>query len=79
MTKRPFYLYLPGILALLAILAMLALGGCRKGPHVEPTTVTIYQTKFKCDYSDSVLKADRTVALCDTQAECNAICAGLPR
>ena len=33
MTKRPFYLYLPGIFAPLAILAMLLLGGCRKGPR----------------------------------------------
>lgn len=59
------------------VLLALALSGCSKGPHVSVQPV--YVTKYACWYSDSVFRADRRVAICDTEAECNAICEKLPK
>ncbi len=69
--------YSPVILAALGLMLMLLLGGCRRGPHVD--TVEVNVTKYRCKTSASRWVGEQTVALCDSQAECNAICAGLPR
>lgn len=61
--------------ALLALLALAAAPACRKGPHVDVTTVTTTATKYRCSYSESVWQSDRTLAICDTAEECVKACA----
>ena len=56
----------------------LFLGGCSKGPHVASSQECgAYKVKYRCDYSNSVWQTNRTIAICDTQEECNKICATL--
>lgn len=57
------------------ILFCLLLAGCslNVGPHVRATQILV--TKYVCEYSDSYTSQDRTLAYCDTQQECNEICA----
>ena len=50
---------------------------CSKGPHVDSYSQASYTLKYACYYSDSVFKTNRRIAICDTEAECNQICAKL--
>lgn len=54
------------------IFACLLFAGCSKGPHVSMKTM--YMSKYVCYYSDSVWKADRVLAMCETEQECNEVC-----
>lgn len=51
---------------------VLALPACSKGSHVETKQVMI--TKYSCQFSPSIWQADRRIALCETESECNKIC-----
>lgn len=54
------------------LLATLSLAACRKGPHV--TVIHVQTSAFACEFSDSYLAMDRTVAICQTAQECSKIC-----
>lgn len=59
------------------IIFCLALPSCSKGPHVDAYQIAV--TKYACKYSPSIFRSDRNVAVCDTQEECNKVCATLPQ
>ena len=59
---------------LLVVLA-LAFTGCYSGPHIS--TLTRSQTKPDCEFSPSIWRTTRIVAVCDTFEECNKICNNL--
>jgi len=63
--------------AALLVIMLLFLVSCSKGPHVDIYQRTMVQ--YACYYSDSIWKADRRVAICPTEQECNEICSKLPR
>lgn len=56
------------------MLFALLLSGCtlNVGPHV--TTEALQITKYACQYSDHWFSWNRTIALCNTAEQCNAIC-----
>jgi hypothetical protein len=55
----------------------LAVASCSKGPHVD--TFHRDSVKYACYYSPSIWQAQRTIAICETEKECNDICAKLPQ
>lgn len=64
------------------LLALLLAGcSCNVGPHVGTETIIQPNTlKYTCKVSDHWYTWDRVLAYCDTQKECNDICAAtVPR
>lgn len=58
---------------ILMFLSFFLLQGCTLGYHVGYTMISM--TKFQCRYSPSIFIADRVIAMCATEDECNKICA----
>lgn len=59
------------------LLPLLLLTGCSKGGHVQSYRVDV--TMYACYYSPSIWQADRRVAVCRTEEECNNICQNLEK
>ena len=59
----------------LIVACSLSFFGCSKGPHGSQFQAN--QTKYQCEYAASFWQVNRTIAICDTQAECNEICSKL--
>jgi hypothetical protein len=62
---------------LMFVVLMLSLSACSRGPHVSNESYIQY--RWVCLYSPTIFNSDRTVAVCDTEKECNEICSKLPR
>lgn len=62
-------------LLLLAVMMVVASCSLNTGPHVTYGHVDVL--KYYCNYSDHWYSQDRTIAMCDTQQECNDKCAAL--
>ena len=62
------------------MLVVVAGCSCSVGPHVTHRQIDMPSVlKYECVYSDHWYTWDRTIALCDTQSECNDTCAKLER
>lgn len=57
---------------ILCVVMLLSMSACTVGPHVD--TMQVMVTKYECLDRQGLFRVSRRVALCDTEAECNAIC-----
>lgn len=51
---------------------VLTLPACTSGSHVEQ--IQVMTTKYSCSFSPNRWTADRRIALCESEAECNKVC-----
>ena len=63
------------VMKLIVLVIVLMSIGCYSGPHVG--TINRSLTKPDCEFSPSIWRTGRIVAVCDTFEECNKICNNL--